>query len=82
MTDISVETIHQYMNYDTTGFKDCDKGVLGVNINCWDYEDEKLDELMGNEHHPKIGQKLNLMWIEKLKEISDWKLGDKIIMKP
>ena len=77
MTDISVETIHQHIDYDTTGFEDCDEGVLGVNIS-WDYEDEKLDDLMENETFPKIGEKLNLMWIEKLKEMSDWKLGEKL----
>jgi len=75
--DISVETIHQHIVYDTTGYDDCDEGVLGLTI-MWDYEDEKLDALMENEMRPKLGQKTNLMWIEKIKEMSDWKLGEKL----
>ena len=51
-TDISVETIHQHIEYDTTGFEDCDEGVLGLSI-MWDYENEEIDDLMENEHHPK-----------------------------
>ena len=76
-TDISVETIHQYIVYDTDGYEDCDEGVLGLSI-MWDYENEEIDDLMGNEYHPKLGQKINLMWIEKIKEMSNWKLGDKL----
>jgi len=76
-TDISVETIHQHIEYDTTGFEDCDEGVLGLSI-MWDYENEEIDDLMENEHHPKLGQKINLMWIEKIKKMSDWKLGEKL----
>ena len=79
-TDISVETIHQYIVYDTDGYEDCDEGVLGLSI-MWDYENEEIDDLMGNEHHPKIGQKINLMWIEKIKEMIDWKLGEKLYIE-
>jgi hypothetical protein len=74
---LSVETIHQHIKYDTSDFEDCDEGVLGLCI-MWDYKNEEIDGLMENEHHPKIGQKLNLMWIEKIKEISDWKFGEKL----
>ena len=79
-TDISVETIHQHIEYTGYDVDDNDESVLGLTI-CWDYDDEKLDDLMDNEHHPKIGQKLNLMWIQKLKEMSDWKLGEKLYIE-
>ena len=79
-TDISVETIHQHIEYDIDGYEDCDEGVLGLSI-MWDYENEEIDDLMGNEHRPKIGQNLNLMWIEKIKEMIDWKLGEKLYIE-
>ena len=79
-TDISVETIHQHIEYDFDGYEDADEGVLGLSI-CWDYDDEKIDDLMRNEHRPKIGQKLNLMWIEDIKMMSNWKLGEKLYIE-
>ena len=74
---MSIENIHQKITYDYDGFEDCDEGVGGLYI-LWDYEDETLDDLMNNEHHPKMGKRLNLMWIEKIKEMGDWKLGEKL----
>jgi len=78
--DISVETIHQHIEYTGYDVDDDDESVLGLTI-CWDEENEKLADLMGNEEHPKIGQKLNLMWIEKLKQKSNWKLGEKLYIE-
>ena len=71
---MSIETIHHNITYDTEGF---DKDCMGLSV-LWDDKDETLDDLMNNEHHPKIGKKMNLMWIEKIKEMSNWKLGEKL----
>ena len=79
-TDISVETIHQHIEYTGYDVDEEDESVLGLTI-CWDCDNEKLADLMENDTEKKIGQKLNLMWIEKLKERSDWKLGEKLYIE-
>ena len=70
---MSIETIHHNITYNTEGF---DEDCMGLSV-LWDDKDETLDDLMNNEHHPKIGKIINL-WIEKIKEMSDWKLGEKL----
>jgi len=45
---------------------------------CWDKDNKKLDDLMEKEVYPNIGDKLNMMWIEKVKEKCEWKEGEKI----
>ena len=73
---MSIETIHQKITYDQE-FSSFEEGVGSLCI-LWDLEDETLDDLMNNEHHPKIGKRNNLMWIEDIKMMSDWKLGEKL----
>ena len=64
---ISVDNLHHYIKYDDY---DIDGDVLVIS---WDFENEILDDLMDEELCPTLGSKLNLMWIEKLKEKANWK---------
>lgn len=42
----------------------------------WADKDEALTKLMEKEKDPRIGDRLNMMWVEKLKAVSGWKRGD------
>ncbi len=64
---ISVDNLHHHIKYDDY---DIDGDVLVI---TWDDENEILDDLMNEEIRPTLGSKLNLMWIEKLKEKANWK---------
>ena len=46
---------------------------LGV---LWDSKNAKVDKLMEKEYQPQFKDKLNMMWIEKLKEVSGWVAGE------
>ena len=79
MPNISVETIHQHIQYGEAleGYD----GIVGFNI-MWDYENKEIDDIMENEYLvARRGRKLNLMWIEEIKMRSDWKLGEKIYIE-
>ena len=64
---ISVDNLHHHIYYDDY---EIDVDVLVIS---WDCENELLDDLMNEEMSPTLGSKLNLMWIEKLKEKANWK---------
>jgi hypothetical protein len=42
----------------------------------WADTDKALTKLMEKEKDPRIGDRLNMMWVEKLKAVSGWKKGD------
>jgi hypothetical protein len=42
----------------------------------WDHTNREIDELMRKDEHPKIGEYLNMMWVQNLKAVSDWKSGE------
>ena len=45
----------------------------------WNCKHEKLQDIACEEHHYRIGDKRkNLMWVEELKRIADWKEGEYI----
>jgi hypothetical protein len=45
----------------------------------WDYENEKIDKIASEEFRYELGdKKKSLMWVQKLKEIADWKEGEYI----
>jgi hypothetical protein len=69
-TRVSVKGLSKHISYDTS-----DEGVIGIS---WDYENDKVDNLMDKEHHPKLGDKLNMMWVQKLKEVSGWVKGESL----
>ena len=69
-TRVSVKGLMKYVSYDTS-----EEGLLSIS---WDYENDKVDALMSNEYKPKFGNKLNMMWIKKLIEVSGWVIGDSL----
>jgi hypothetical protein len=70
----TLKNLHNHIKYDEW-VQEEDKNVLNIS---WDYNNEKLDKLMNTEHRPLINNKLNMMWIEKLKEKSGWVKGEKL----
>lgn len=70
----TLNNLHNHIKYDEW-VQEEDKNVLNIS---WDYNNEKLDKLMNAEHRPLFNDKLNMMWIEKLKEKSGWVKGEKL----
>jgi len=47
----------------------------------WDHENPKVNKLMSYEHRHNIGdKKKNLMWLDKVKEVAKWKVGETIFI--
>ena len=45
----------------------------------WDYENKKLNKLMEKEYRNEVGdKKKNLLWLNKVKEVANWKVGETI----
>jgi hypothetical protein len=44
----------------------------------WDTDDIDTDNAMAKEHHPKLEDRLDMMWIEQMKKGCGWKKGEKI----
>ena len=75
-TNITIENLHTHIKYDEDEWvREKDKKVLMLS---WDYENDELDKLMTTEHHPEFGDKLNMMWVNKLIEKSGWVKGEKL----
>lgn len=72
----TLKSLHNHIKYDQD---ECvqEEGKKVLNIS-WDYNNEKIDKLMTAEHRPEFGDKLNMMWVEKLKEKSGWVKGEKL----
>ena len=66
-------TIKGLSAHYTYGVDRTEEKCLGV---LWDSENGKVDKLMEKEHHPQFKDKLNMMWVEKLKEVSGWVAGE------
>ena len=84
MARITNKNLHKYFNYDDifnykdNFVKEDDDDADGVLTISWDAKNDKVDKLMEREHHPEMGDKLNMMWVEELKEVSGWTIGDKL----
>ena len=50
---------------------------LSVTV-TWDSKNEKVDKLMNKEYWPKIGDSLDMRWVEEIKNQMNWVKGDKI----
>ena len=69
-TYITIKGLSAHYTYDLDSIEEKCLGVL------WDYENDKVDKLMEKEHHPQFKDKLNMMWVEKLKDVSGWVAGE------
>jgi hypothetical protein len=53
-------------------------GILCAQF-TWDYENDKIDKIASKEFTNAFGdKKKNLMWVEKFKEVANWKKGEYI----
>ena len=73
---MTAKSISKYVYYEDVNE---DEGVMSLAI-FWDYEIKRLDKIMDNEAHCyHIGnKKQSLMWLQKIKEIVHWNVGDNI----
>ena len=79
----TTENIHNYLKYKKSYFR---KWYSNSEINEWwnedtlvfgyDYEDDAVEEIMQEDIRPELGKRLNLMWVEKIKEKAKWKEGE------
>ena len=55
----------------------CEDGYSSINV-VWDYTNEKLEDKMSKEHrnHLEHKKKKSLLWLEKVKELAQWKQGE------
>ena len=69
MTEISIFDAYDYVTYEYN---------LSINILFvkWDKNNEVVNNLMKNEAYQSITEKRGFMWIDKLKEITNWNDGD------
>ena len=75
-TNITVDNLHTHIKYDEVEWvREKEKKILMLS---WDYENDELDKLMTTEYLPSFNDKLNMMWVNKLKEKSGWIKGEKL----
>jgi len=67
------QNLHLLLKYE---FDITDDGETSMTVS-WDEDNEILEDLIDMEVRPDLGVKLNLLWIEKIKEKLNWKIGDK-----
>lgn len=77
---ITITNVAHHIKYDEATEYDFDEETGGSTIQfIWDYENEKLDKIAQKEYRLRFGdKKKNLMWVEELKRIADWKQGEYI----
>ena len=72
----TLKNLHNHIKYDDDKWvQEEGKKVLMIS---WDHNNEKVDKLMTAEYKPSFNDKLNMMWVEKLKEKSEWIKGEKL----
>ena len=67
---VSVKGLIKHISYDTS-----EEGVVGIS---WDYKNGKLDKFMDKEYRPNYGDNNNMMWVQKIKELSGWVQGESL----
>ncbi len=70
---LTKQNLHLLLKYE---FDVSDDGETSMKVS-WDEDNEILEDLMNSEVRPEFGAKLNLLWIDKIKEKLNWKIGDK-----
>jgi hypothetical protein len=75
----SVKYIHKYISYDDEVNKKYEMN-FDIENNCllvgWDMANDKIDRIMCDDFRPILGKKLNLMWVDKIKEKAKWSKGE------
>ena len=76
----SVDNIQEFykihIDNDITNDSDC---CWDYNLwISWDYTDETIDNIMDNEIYTDPSIKANWLWLEEIKKLCDYKLGDEI----
>lgn len=78
MSRITVSNIAKHISHNPNDDYENEDGTECVQF-TWDYENEKIDKIAEEEFRYALGdKKKNLMWVEKLKEVADWKEGEYI----
>tara|TARA_R110000868_G_scaffold408114_1_gene690328 strand:- start:322 stop:777 length:456 start_codon:yes stop_codon:yes gene_type:complete len=73
---ITIRNITKHIAYEPNNDFDGDNGVSCA-IFTWDYDNEKIDNIADREFKYNLSdKKKSLMWIEKLKEVANWKKGE------
>lgn len=78
-TRYTIKNIGNYITYKPNEDFEGDESGVSCATFTWDYENEKIDKIASEEFRYHLSdKKKNLMWIEKLKEVADWKEGEYI----
>lgn len=78
-TRYTVKNIGNYITYTPNEDYTMDESGLYCAQFTWDYENEKIDKIASEEFRYALGdKKKNLMWVQKLKEVAEWKEGEYI----
>jgi hypothetical protein len=76
--EVSLENLTSLLTYEEF---ECSDGTKALNV-MWDEENEKLSDIM--EYEIRFGnnpcKKRNLLWIEKFKEICNYKQGEELFL--
>ena len=89
---VQVRNLHKFLrlNYYQED-RDIDEKKLNIEEDenylsvCWGHNNkkdiEKIEDLMSLEYHSHNQKKTNFMWIEKIKQLCDWKKGECIYIE-
>jgi len=78
MPRFTISNIAKHISHNPDDDYENEDGTECVQF-TWDYENEKIDKIASEEFRYAFGdKKKNLMWVQKLKEIADWKEGEYI----
>ncbi len=79
----NMSNLSHYIRYTTQTYRD-DNNLKGYGIcinTCWDISNKELDYLLYKEFNFSLentSKKFNLMWLEKAKEVFEWKKGNEM----
>ena len=86
--EFMIEYTHRTLTYSTNitytvvETNDTIKQTSMCSLNCvlvsWDYENTKIDKIMGNDYSFNPPEKTNFMWIKIIKEKYHWKKGERL----
>jgi hypothetical protein len=69
MSEINLHNVYDFVTYEYN---------LLIQVLCvkWDKNNEVVNNLMENEGYQSLTEKRGFLWIDKLKEITNWSDGD------
>ena len=82
-TGQNISNISHYIRYTTQTYRDDNKVTgYGICINTfWDTSNKEIDYLLYKEFNftlENTSKRFNLMWLEKAKEVFEWKKGNEM----